>query len=260
MLWELLTGRVLFGGETVTEVLAQVIQYTQHLRRLEPPHEINPSVPRSLSTVVAHFLAVDPDQRPVDAASAYAMLRACPDVRMADAPELAEFLAQRLPDRAPRRRITTSHEPARGPVTQQAMGAVTRSISAGATPMSGELSTSAPPRGSKFALVAAAGLVALVGAVVVALVASDEPARPGAGHGDAAVVEVAPPASFDAAPAATVPEYTTPHASASPDAGQAVDAGAPTVTQPDAGAVDKKRPRTKRSSSQIKEVQLGGEE
>jgi hypothetical protein len=126
--------------------------------------------------------------------------------------------------------------------------------------MSGEMSTGAPPRGSRFALVAAAGLVALVGAVVVALVASDEPSGSTAGHRDAAVVEVAPSASFDAAPVATVPGSTAPPASASPDAGQGVDAGAPTVTQPDAGAVDRKRPRTRRSSSQIKEVQLGGEE
>jgi serine/threonine-protein kinase len=236
MLWELLTGHRLFVGDSVAGIVAQVLQYAQYTRRLDPPHAFNPSVPTSLSTIVAQCLAVDRDHRPADAGAAYALLRECPDVRMADAPELADVLASRFPDRAPHRpaRRTSSAPAAHGAATHERMRAVTRSLPAEVTPMAGQVHGTHAPRGARAGLAVAVVLVAAVAIVGAVLVAGDDPTP-------------APSASVAPPPAAPAP------------AALPAPAPAPAI-ELDAGVTEKKpRPPRRPPRSQIREVQLGSQ-
>src|SRR5205085_11138257 len=123
MTWELLCGRPLFPGDTSERVLAEVVRYARHMRRLEAPHLINPAVPPALSSLVASLLAVEREQRPVDAGVALAALRrSAPEV--AGPEELTELLARRFPDRAPMADAQPSVTPALATETRRQMQAV----------------------------------------------------------------------------------------------------------------------------------------
>ena len=58
VLWELLTGRRLFGGETPAETVARLVRTV-----VPPPHELRPDLPRELSPLVLKALARDPSDR-----------------------------------------------------------------------------------------------------------------------------------------------------------------------------------------------------
>ena len=58
VLYECVTGKPAFGGNTPVEICAQVIQADP-----PPPSQVNPSVPRNLDRVILKALAKDPDLR-----------------------------------------------------------------------------------------------------------------------------------------------------------------------------------------------------
>jgi serine/threonine-protein kinase len=69
ILYELLTGKLPFEGNTVPEALAFILE-----REPAPPSSLRPDVPRGLEAVIAHCLAKDPAQRFADAAALAAAL------------------------------------------------------------------------------------------------------------------------------------------------------------------------------------------
>jgi len=58
VLYEMLTGRRPFGGETSVEVLSSIIKDIP-----DSPSELNPAVPRDLARLVRRCLAKDPNRR-----------------------------------------------------------------------------------------------------------------------------------------------------------------------------------------------------
>jgi serine/threonine protein kinase len=270
MLWELLTGHRLFVGDSIASTIAQVLQYAQYTRRLEPPHVLNPSVPPSLSTVVAHLLAPERDQRPADAGAAYALLRECADIRIGDATDLAEALAARFPGRAPQRPGRRSSAPVaveRGPATREQMRAPTSSLRPEITPIAGQIAQPRAPRGAKVGLVVAIGLLGAAGIVAAVLVASDGARATPTG---AAVPSAAgrPAPQAPATPVVAPPTPSAPAVQASTDGGTEVagvtapaDAGASRVgAEPGAAPTEKKPRRPRRPArAQIREVQLGSQ-
>jgi serine/threonine protein kinase len=271
MLWELLTGHRLFIGDTIPSIIAQVIQYAAHARRVDPPHLLNPGVPTSLSTIVAQLLAPDRDDRPADAGAACDLLRQCSDVRMADAPELADLLAvrfQRAAHRPSRRTSSASAATptviARGTATREQMRAPTRVLPAESTPMAGQMTGAPAPRGARIGLAVAGALLAAVGIGIAVLVASDDsgsmPAAPAAGEPprqagipDVAVPPDAPPSSATGGPDAT--EAVAPQ---SQPAGGTPEAPS-VLSSADAGTPETMKPRPRRPRTQIREVNLGSE-
>jgi serine/threonine protein kinase len=270
MLWELLTGHRLFASDTIASTLAQVIQYAHHVRRLEPPHVLNPSVPPSLSTVVAHLLAAERDQRPTDARAAHALLRECPDVRIGDATELAEVMAARFPGRAPQRsapRPSAAVPVERGPATREQMRAPTSSLRPEITPMAGQVTSPRAPRGAKVGLAVAIGLLGAVGTLGAVLIASDgsrptptnaaAPAANGSPAPKLPTTQVLAPLAPEPPPVQGPPDGGAEAAAVTgPADAEVTEAGA----EPDAAPTDEKPRRPRRpSKTQIREVQLGSE-
>jgi serine/threonine protein kinase len=70
VLYEMLTGRRPFPGETVMEVLAAVLR-----ERPPAPASVNPTVPAALSALVMALLEREPGQRPATARQVAALLR-----------------------------------------------------------------------------------------------------------------------------------------------------------------------------------------
>lgn len=95
MLWELLTGQLLFNQDNFAAVLSAV-----RWDDIPAPHTVRPDVPRDLEAVAMRLLERDLSRRFQTAQEVIAALRACraasPDGRAA----LGRLLAQRFPDRA----------------------------------------------------------------------------------------------------------------------------------------------------------------
>ncbi len=72
VLFEMLTGKLAFGGSTPAEMLKALSRETPP----PPPHEVNPAVPPWLSTFVLQLLARDKDSRPASARAVVIALQA----------------------------------------------------------------------------------------------------------------------------------------------------------------------------------------
>lgn len=92
VLWEMLTGRRLFGRGRIQEIFAEIA-----LGGVTAPSELRPEVPPALDHVVGKLLAVDRDDRYRRAEDALADLLACQEVLASDgARALSEALAERF--------------------------------------------------------------------------------------------------------------------------------------------------------------------
>ncbi len=92
VLWEMLTGRRLFGRGRIQEIFAEIA-----LGGVPAPSELRPEVPPALDHVVGKLLAVDRDDRYRRAEDALADLLACQEVIPSNgAHALAEALAERF--------------------------------------------------------------------------------------------------------------------------------------------------------------------
>jgi len=101
MLHEMLTGDHVFKGETVEQVLTQVIAVSQNLSRIPAPVEVRRDVPADLSAVTMGLLAVDRGQRFARAQDAIDALLACQDASLRGQEMLAAVMAERFPGQAP---------------------------------------------------------------------------------------------------------------------------------------------------------------
>jgi len=100
----LLSGREVFSGETVVEVLGR------HMLEepLPPSTHLARPLPSDLEQLVLQCLAKDPSGRPPSAASLRASLLACEDARRYDRSEaFAWWLAHRPPPHAGAARVAT---------------------------------------------------------------------------------------------------------------------------------------------------------
>jgi eukaryotic-like serine/threonine-protein kinase len=92
MLWELLTGRMLFDG-TAREALAQVM-----FGPIPRPSSVRPGIPSDLEAVAMRLLERDRSARYANAGLAIDDLASCADAPRGGGRELARLLAARFPD------------------------------------------------------------------------------------------------------------------------------------------------------------------
>jgi len=104
MLFEMLCLRPLFAGNTLEDILAQLL-----FDRIPAPHELRPEVPEDLSRAVTSLLARDRELRTPSASAAIAALVACADYPKDGREELITTLSQRFAGRAPVRARDVAH-------------------------------------------------------------------------------------------------------------------------------------------------------
>ena len=101
MLYELATGRRPFEGEDVNQLLKAIATGD-----VQPPHEIDPSIPPALDALCLGLLSKNPDDRPGSAAA----VRASLERLLASGPkpvgtaELAAYMTELFPEEDPERR------------------------------------------------------------------------------------------------------------------------------------------------------------
>lgn len=95
VLWQMLTGQLLFQGSTTQQVLAAVL-----MSSIPPPTTLRPDVPQDLCAVVMRLLERDPAQRYATAEAALQDLLACRAFPRDGRSELAAFLRARFPSPA----------------------------------------------------------------------------------------------------------------------------------------------------------------
>jgi serine/threonine-protein kinase len=118
VLWEMLTGRRLFGQGRVKEIFAEIA-----LGNVPPPSSLRAEVPEELDRVTSKLLAVNRAERYARAEEALADLARCPCLPADGAEELRAALAERF------------HQPPRGSEGISAMAEVPRGFEAnGVTP------------------------------------------------------------------------------------------------------------------------------
>jgi serine/threonine protein kinase len=101
MLWEMLIGRTLFGGDgtgTVEQMFAAVF-----FAEIVPPRDARPDVPADLSQITMRLLQRDLDQRYATAEDAIRDLLACRDAPRNGGAELTDTLQARFPGQKPAR-------------------------------------------------------------------------------------------------------------------------------------------------------------
>ncbi|GHO89171.1 hypothetical protein [Dictyobacter formicarum] len=57
VMYEMLTGRALFNGDTLAEVTKQ------HMQDAPPPSQFNPNIPRDLENIILRCLEKEPKRR-----------------------------------------------------------------------------------------------------------------------------------------------------------------------------------------------------
>ena len=108
VLWQMLTGQLLFRGGTTQQVLAAVL-----MSSIPPPTTLRPDIPADLCAVVMRLLARDLAQRYPTAEAALQDLLACRDVPRDGRSELSAFARARFPSPAemPTLVATSSSQP-----------------------------------------------------------------------------------------------------------------------------------------------------
>ncbi|MCE9575780.1 MAG: protein kinase [Deltaproteobacteria bacterium] len=107
MLHQMLTGRPVFRGDSIQQVLIHASDVAKGREFLPWPHQIRPEVPMDLSQVAMTMLAPDRAQRYANARAAMAALKGCRDASLAGQDLLAQVMAERFADQAPRRSAGT---------------------------------------------------------------------------------------------------------------------------------------------------------
>ncbi len=174
MLWELLTGQLLFNQDNFAAVLAAV-----RWDEIPAPHTVRPDVPRDLEAVAMRLLERDLSRRFQTAQEVIAALRAChaasPDGRAA----LGRLLAERFPDRArpvharpafPQGLATRDSEPSSPALSANALtppSEASQELSASSGIMQGEPRHVPTHSSSKWGFIAAALVVLVVVAISV---------------------------------------------------------------------------------------------
>ena len=95
VMWQMLTGQLLFQGSTTQQVLAAVLRSS-----IPPPTTLRPDVPHDVCAVVMKLLERDPAQRYATAEAALQDLLACRTFPRDGRSELAAFLKARFPSPA----------------------------------------------------------------------------------------------------------------------------------------------------------------
>ncbi len=99
MLWELLCGAPLFHHEDSVEATLAAVLFGC----VPSPRSRRPTVPEDVERVTMRLLEKQPEARYASATAALTALAACADARASRREELVALLAERFPDRAPRR-------------------------------------------------------------------------------------------------------------------------------------------------------------
>ena len=100
MLWELLTGRRLFAGDSDISVIEKV-----RSAQIPPPHHFNPAVSPELSRAVMHALAPHPDARPGTAGQwRTELLTAEPSARSVDPSVVAQLVRELMKEHIAKQR------------------------------------------------------------------------------------------------------------------------------------------------------------
>ena len=239
MLFEMLTGELVFGGQTVEEIIGKVL-----FAPIPDVRGKRPEVPEDLAAVVSMLLARDPAHRFATAGAAIAALSSCRDAPRMGREELIGVLAERFVERAPIRARTVrrlSHSEATivapTPLPKRTHSATKSAAGTGAYVMP---SAAEPPRSRRWMWAVLASIL-VVGAAIAVLL-TGERQRTGA----PTTAKVAAPPSPGALPPApaTVPP-ATPAASATPSAPAAAQAGQDAaVDGPRAPALDEAPPKS----------------
>lgn len=222
MLWELITHRPLFTGDTHHQVMSKVLLYGRELDPLPPLGPIEANIPVGFLDIVKRLLAPKRAQRPATAAAALTQLR--PWIPVDGTEQLAALLASRFPGEGgrPVAQLATVHGGfgPRGTETMPAPGTTTASV--------GEVSPHR--RGGRWPIAVASGAAAVV-AIGVALAVTM------GGGGETAGNEASAPVDSAAGGSPLDMRQAAATSSTMMDAGVPVDAGAPSDS-PDPLAVD----------------------
>lgn len=237
MLHQMLTGRPLFRGDTVEQVLSHAIQVANGHEHLPWPHQLRAEVPLDLSEVAMTMLATERANRYPHARDAMAALKKCRDASLHGPELLAQVLAERFAGQAPARHGVT---PAPGvgtaaeatPPPRPAMLSSPNQVtwmapSVKAAIMNAETNTRGTPpayasigptdarqsAAKRRGLLSVGIVAAIMAAVAIVLVArhggANSPVAPGNAAAPPAATVDAPPAPIavpDAAPAAAAPD------------------------------------------------------
>ena len=98
LLHEMLTGRPVFHGGQIAEVLARIIS-----QPIPPPRSVDPNVPADIDAVTMRLLERDLSRRYATASEALEELLSCRDATNRGSQLLADVLAERFPGDAPPR-------------------------------------------------------------------------------------------------------------------------------------------------------------
>jgi serine/threonine-protein kinase len=262
MLWEMLTGRPLFAGETTQATLARLL-----FAPIVAPRQLRPEVPADLERVAMRLLERDRAARYPTAAAAIDDLVACADHPRSGRELLIAALAQRFAGKAPVRAASAAVPQAQLDVPASAPSTVRLPGPLDGRPPAANVhaSTAIAPRRGRAALWAALGLLGVVGAVIAIVVASDGDATP-ANATATTPVRPAPPASTRGSAAASAPPPASPATTAAAPPGPPQTAAAPldagtTEAAPPAHAHapnPSTKPPAKHGGAGIVEVKLGG--
>ncbi len=193
ILYEFVTGSPPFVAETVTEIIAQILQLPPR-----PPHEVNGVAP-DLSNIILRCLQKEPAKRYQNVGElAMALSPFAPKAQRQSAERVSRVLGTPLHAFTPQQ--VPSDPPAR-PTATTAVAATNASWGAGSTGEGTELVERPKGSGAKVALVVA-GLVAAVGGSAFVVLHRASPPF--------AVEGIAQPAQLATAGAATAPSSTAP--------------------------------------------------
>jgi serine/threonine-protein kinase len=295
MLHQMLTGQQVFRGNSIQQVLIHANEVASGREHLPWPHQVRPDVPMDLSQVAMTMLVPDRAQRYANARAAMVALKSCRDASLSGQDLLAQVMAERFPDQAPRQSagmpiagtptggyaaepprpamVSSPNQPTwMAPADRAAFQSAETNTRAGATG-AGYAKGGATPAptalvngrsGKRWWPVALGGGLAVAAGISIAVVAgrggASAPAvAPGSGAASDAAAVAAP---VDAAAAPAPPDAVVPAVATPPDAGVAIppDAG----TRPGSGS-GHRPPKPgpgpgsgSGSSSGIHEINVGG--
>ena len=243
VLYELVTGRTPFSGDSITELALRVA--------MDPTPELPPGFPPTFQAIVARCLEKDPQRRYHDVAELAAALAPFGGPR---GYELANGVTRVLRGHhaapvtpQPVGAAPSTHRPATGPVsTPTTLGAASGAV------------VTIPPRGNRGALIGGVLALSVVGVVIGVVLAMRS-----SGTGKRATAPAAAPTQLDAGVASTPTPVDAAVASAPPDAAVATppaDAAVAATPPPDAAATASNpptRPPRKKPPRKKKPIDVG---